>query len=52
MKHNITGRDNCQLVRDVVKVSLDKIIIEKDINGAINYVKLQIADLLQNRMDM
>lgn len=45
-------RDNCQLVRDVIQTSLDKIIIERDVPSAINYVKSQIADLLQNKMDI
>lgn len=45
-------RDNCALVREVIQTSLDKIIIGKDVPGAIEYVKSQIADLLQNKMDI
>lgn len=45
-------RDNCALVRDVIQTSLDKIIIERNVPGAIDYVKSQIADLLQNKMDI
>ena len=45
-------RDNCALVREVIQTSLDKIIIGKDVPGAISYVKAQIADLLQNKMDI
>lgn len=45
-------RDNCALVRDVIQTSLNKIIIERDVPSAINYVKSQIADLLQNKMDI
>mmetsp|Transcript_21956 Transcript_21956/g.45738 ORF Transcript_21956/g.45738 Transcript_21956/m.45738 type:complete len:1158 (+) Transcript_21956:72-3545(+) len=45
-------RDNCALVREVIQTSLDKIIIERNVPGAINYVKSQIADLLQNKMDI
>ena len=45
-------RDNCQLVRDVIQTSLNKIIIDRDTTGAIAYVKKQIADLLQNKMDI
>jgi DNA polymerase delta subunit 1 len=45
-------RDNCALVREVIQTSLDKIIIGKDVPGAIAYVKSQIADLLQNKMDI
>lgn len=45
-------RDNCALVRDVIQTSLDKILIQQDVNGAIDYVKYQISDLLQNKMDI
>mmetsp|Transcript_3469 Transcript_3469/g.7649 ORF Transcript_3469/g.7649 Transcript_3469/m.7649 type:complete len:1149 (-) Transcript_3469:95-3541(-) len=45
-------RDNCALVREVIQTSLNKIIIERDVPSAINYVKSQIADLLQNKMDI
>ena len=45
-------RDNCALVREVIQTSLDKILIEQDVPGAINYVKTQISDLLQNKMDI
>jgi DNA polymerase delta subunit 1 len=45
-------RDNCALVRDVIQTSLDKILIHQDVKGAIEYVKSQISDLLQNKMDI
>jgi DNA polymerase delta subunit 1 len=45
-------RDNCALVREVIQTSLDKILIGQDVPGAIEYVKSQIADLLQNKMDI
>ncbi|KAL7549445.1 hypothetical protein ACHAWF_015195 [Thalassiosira exigua] len=45
-------RDNCALVREVIQTSLDKIIIERNVPSAIDYVKSQIADLLQNKMDI
>lgn len=45
-------RDNCALVREVIQRSLDTILIKQDVPGAINYVKCQIADLLQNKMDI
>jgi DNA polymerase delta subunit 1 len=45
-------RDNCALVRDVIQTSLDKILIGQDVKGAIDYVKSQISDLLQNKMDI
>jgi len=45
-------RDNCALVRDVIQTSLDKILIDRDVPSAIAYVKKQISDLLQNKMDI
>ncbi|KAL9188489.1 hypothetical protein ACHAXT_006867 [Thalassiosira profunda] len=45
-------RDNCALVREVIQTSLNKIIIEQNVPSAINYVKSQIADLLQGKMDI
>lgn len=45
-------RDNCALVREVIQTSLDTILIKQNVEGAINYVKSQIADLLQNKMDI
>ena len=45
-------RDNCALVREVIQTSLDKILINQDVQGAIDYVKNQISDLLQNKMDI
>lgn len=45
-------RDNCLLVRNVVTTSLEKILIEKDVEGAQAYVRATISDLLMNRMDL
>lgn len=45
-------RDNCALVRDIIQTSLNKILMERDVEGAINYVKSQISQLLQNKMDI
>eukprot|EP00879_Flechtneria_rotunda_P030500 GHRR01033138.1.p1 GENE.GHRR01033138.1~~GHRR01033138.1.p1 ORF type:complete len:290 (+),score=81.65 GHRR01033138.1:366-1235(+) len=45
-------RDNCELVRNMVATSLDKILIERDEAGAIEYVKGIIGDLLMNKVDM
>ena len=45
-------RDNCALVREVIQTSLDQILIEQNVQGAIDYVKTQISDLLQNKMDI
>lgn len=45
-------RDNCQLVRTVVSTCLDRILIEEDIEGAKEYVRSTISDLLMNRLDL
>lgn len=45
-------RDNCALVREVIQNSLDMILIQQNVKGAIEYVKKEIADLLQNKMDI
>lgn len=45
-------RDNCLLVRQVVETCLHKILVERDVTGAVGYVKGVIGDLLMNRMDM
>lgn len=45
-------RDNCLLVRRMVDTCLRKILIERDVQGAIEYAKGTISDLLQNKMDI
>lgn len=45
-------RDNCRLVQTVVDTCLRKILIERDVNGAKEYVKEMIKDLLQNKIDL
>ncbi|GLT25096.1 hypothetical protein SLA2020_002480 [Shorea laevis] len=45
-------RDNCLLVKNLVNDCLHKILINRDIPGAVQYVKNTIADLLMNRMDL
>jgi DNA polymerase delta subunit 1 len=45
-------RDNCPLVAHVIDTSLRKILMDRDVNGAISFVKQIISDLLQNRVDM
>ena len=45
-------RDNCLMVRKLVTVVLDKLLKERDPDGAVAYVKSLIADLLLNRVDM
>jgi DNA polymerase delta subunit 1 len=45
-------RDNCGLVRQMVQTCLDTILLDKSIDGATDYVKRMIADLLQNKIDL
>ncbi|KAI8146145.1 DNA polymerase family B-domain-containing protein [Fennellomyces sp. T-0311] len=45
-------RDNCRLVSNVIQTSLNKLLIERDVAGAENYVKQMIANLLQNKVDI
>lgn len=45
-------RDNCALVRQVVDTVLNKILIDKSIPGATEYVQGVIGDLLQNKVDL
>ncbi|CAH0561401.1 unnamed protein product [Brassicogethes aeneus] len=45
-------RDNCTLVVDVINTCLQKLLIDRDPDGAINYAKLVISDLLQNNVDI
>ena len=45
-------RDNCLLVKNVVTISLEMILMQRDEVGAQAYVRNTIADLLMNRMDL
>lgn len=45
-------RDNCRLVQTVIDTCLRKILIDKDVDGGIDYAKQIIADLLQNKVDL
>jgi len=45
-------RDNCLLVRDVIGTCLNKCLVERDVAGAIEYVKRSISDLLTNKLDI
>ena len=45
-------RDNCLLVKNVITTSLEKLLIQRDVEGAKEYVKNSIADLLMNRLDL
>ena len=39
-------------VKNVVTTSLEKILMERDVEGAKQYVKSTISDLLMNRLDL
>ncbi|XP_026455099.1 DNA polymerase delta catalytic subunit-like [Papaver somniferum] len=45
-------RDNCLLVKNLITECLHKILIDRDIPAAVQYVKNTISDLLMNRMDL
>ncbi|KAF8328374.1 delta DNA polymerase [Cantharellus anzutake] len=45
-------RDNCRLVQTVIETCLQKLLIGRDVDGATQYVKQTISDLLQNKVDM
>ncbi|KAK8066334.1 DNA polymerase delta catalytic subunit [Apiospora hydei] len=45
-------RDNCLLVQTVIEKVLRMMLIDEDVNGAQEYVKETISDLLQNKVDM
>lgn len=45
-------RDNSPLVARLLNASLEKLLIDKDPDGAVEYVKQTISDLLCNRIDI
>lgn len=45
-------RDNCRLAQTVIDTCLRKILIERDVEGAKDYAKQVISDLLQNKIDL
>ncbi|CAG8481847.1 18333_t:CDS:10, partial [Gigaspora rosea] len=45
-------RDNCLLVQNVIETCLRKVLIDRDVSGAVSYAKKTISDLLQNKIDM
>ena len=45
-------RDNCLLVRKMVDTCLRKILIDRNVQGAIDFAKSTISDLLQNKLDI
>ncbi|XP_056636918.1 DNA polymerase delta catalytic subunit [Diorhabda sublineata] len=45
-------RDNCTLVADIIGTCLQKLLINRDPEGAVDYAKQVISDLLQNNVDV
>lgn len=45
-------RDNCELVKTVVENCLNKILLEKDLEGAKNFVKNVVKDLYMEQIDL
>jgi DNA polymerase delta subunit 1 len=45
-------RDNCALVKSVIEKSLNKILYEKDVEGAKKLVKDTVRDLYQGKIDL
>jgi DNA polymerase delta subunit 1 len=45
-------RDNCSLVKDVVETCLQKILVERSVQGALDYTKMMISELLLNKLDL
>uniref|UniRef100_A0A0D9XPV7 DNA polymerase n=1 Tax=Leersia perrieri TaxID=77586 RepID=A0A0D9XPV7_9ORYZ len=45
-------RDNCLLVKNLVTECLHKILVDRDVPSAVQYVKNTISDLLMNRVDL
>ncbi|XP_043230281.1 DNA polymerase delta catalytic subunit-like isoform X1 [Amphibalanus amphitrite] len=45
-------RDNCPLLGNLINVCLQKLLIERDPDGAVDHAKQVISDLLCNRIDI
>ncbi|KAJ3019409.1 DNA-directed DNA polymerase delta [Thoreauomyces humboldtii] len=45
-------RDSCRLVSSVIETCLKKILVDRDVDGAEEYTKGVIRDLLQNKIDL
>ncbi|KAK4538200.1 hypothetical protein CDCA_CDCA16G4225 [Cyanidium caldarium] len=45
-------RDNCRLVANVVSAVLRKLLVDQDVDGAIEFVKRVVSELLQNKIDL
>lgn len=45
-------RDNCRLVANVIDLSLEYLLKQKDVRRAVDMVKSTVSDLLQNKIDV
>lgn len=45
-------RDNCELVRETINTCLHKLLIERNLDDTISYVKNTVSALLQNKIDL
>mmetsp|Transcript_739 Transcript_739/g.1441 ORF Transcript_739/g.1441 Transcript_739/m.1441 type:complete len:1016 (-) Transcript_739:25-3072(-) len=45
-------RDNCAMVRDSINTCLHLLLIKRDVDAAVDYVKRTVAALLQNKIDL
>jgi DNA polymerase delta subunit 1 len=45
-------RDNCAMVRDSINTCLHLLLIQRDVDAAVDYVKRTVAALLQNKIDL
>lgn len=45
-------RDNCALVARVMDTCLQKMLLDRDVPGAVSFAKLTIASLLRNEVDL
>jgi DNA polymerase delta subunit 1 len=45
-------RDNCGMVKEIVETVLHRILIDRSISSAKQFVQSMIADLLQNKVDL
>ena len=45
-------RDNCEFVRSTMTTALDMLLKERDVDGAIDFVKHRVSQLLQSKLDL
>lgn len=45
-------RDNCVLIREMLEEVLKTVLLDNDIDKAVNYIKATVSNLLQNKIDI